>query len=404
MDRTQHVLTATLRSNPRYELVAFDRLSPSEQALLGPLTADADFHGVLRPRSAETPLAIKAVSHDTARLVRALEQPGQVTTVLGADVEQAPAAAQAVGRLVLDGVLEIQHEPNGFVSGAAAAPLIIARPVPDLTTTVTARLSLAALQYAAALAVDDPLTLSARMYFYNRTPVSPHWRRRYADPATIDTHLGLGDLDRLTLNPLGWTRTTRAGHDRDGWFLWRRASSHVEARDSTHRHKLYVSARHESLRDVVDTTLPILARSPATAFKVGSTEQQLCRPDKLVAYFDSHAALRDTADSLAHALQGAEAHGVPFTAAITDHGLLSWGVDPPDAPQVMWREKESWRLWVTNRLAIALVSARRAATTALSPWEFAIVRLELDGVDATTWAPDPSVWSADAAITEPAGA
>jgi hypothetical protein len=165
-----------------------------------------------------------------------------------------------------------------------------------------------------------------------------------------------------------------------------------------------VSARHDSLRDVVNTTLPILARSPATAFKVGSTEQQLCRPDKLVAYFDSHAALRDTAASLAHALHGADAHGVPFTAAITDDGLLSWGVDPPDAPQVMWRENESWRLWVTNRLAIAVVSARRAPASSLAAWEFALVRLELDGVDATTWAPDPSVWSADAAIAEPAQA
>jgi hypothetical protein len=404
MDRTRHVLTATLRSNPHYELVAFDRLSPSEQALLGPLTADADFHGVLRPRSAETPLPIKAVSHDTARLVRLLEQPGDAAHAVGIAEQDSNAAAQAIARLILDGVLEIQHEPNVYVGGVAAAPLIITRPVPDLTTTVTARLSLAALQYAAALPIDDPLTLSARMYFYNRTPVSPHWRRRYADPATIDTHLGLGDMDRLTLPPLGWTRTTRAGHERDGWFLWRRAGATMAAAQSIHTHKLYVSARHESLRDVVNVTLPILSRSPATAFKVGSTEQQLCRPDKLVAYFDSHAALRETATSLAHALRGTESHGVPFTAAITDDGLLSWGVDPPDAPQVMWRENESWRLWVTNRLAIALVSARRAGTAAMSAWEFAVVRLELDGVDATTWAPDPSVWSADAAVTQPAGA
>ena len=63
MDRTQHVLTATLRSNPHYELVAFDRLLPSEQALLGPLTADADFYGVLRPRGSDGATTVAAALH-----------------------------------------------------------------------------------------------------------------------------------------------------------------------------------------------------------------------------------------------------------------------------------------------------------------------------------------------------
>ena len=395
MDQTQHVLTATLRANPHYELVAFDRLSPSEQALLGTLTEDADFHGVLRPRSADTPLPIKAVSHDTARLVRALATPGPVPS-LGTPGSAADTPdAQSIARLVLDGVLEVRHR-DAFVAGAAAVRLVARRPSSSLTSTVTSRLSLAALQYADSLAVDDPLALSARMYFYNRTPVSPHWRRRYATPAAIATHLGLDDLTRLTLREAGWVLATRPGRERDGWFQWRPAQS--AARDgprTTPTYKLYVSTRHESLRDVVNATLPVVAHSGATAFKVGSTEQQLCRSDKLVAYFDSRATLDETAARLTDTLRGASPHGVPFTAAITDDGLLSWGVDPPPAPQVMWRENESWRLWVTNRLAIALLSARRSPSSDLAAWEFALVRLELDGVDTTTWAPDPSAWAAD---------
>lgn len=397
MDRTQHVLTATLRSNPRYELVAFDRLSPSEQALLGPLAADADFHGVLRPRSADTPLPIKAVSHDTARLVRTLETPGLVPTFAELDPNGADAAARSIARLVLDDVLEVEHGDT-FVGGAAAAPLLLTRRPTSLTSTATSRLSLAALRYADLLRVDDPLALSARMYFYNRRPVTPQWRRRYSDPAAIASLLAIDDVECTILRDAGWTRSTHAGRARDGWFQWRRAAASAPRTTprATHTYKLYVSPRHESLRDVVNATLPILARSPVTAFKVGSTEQQLCRPDKLVAYFDARSALDDTAAALDVALRGAEAHGVPFTASITANGLLSWGVDPPPAPQVMWREHESWRLWVTNRLATALLSARRAPTIEMTPWEFAIVRLELDGVDTVTWAPDLAAWSADA--------
>jgi hypothetical protein len=395
MDRTQYVLTATLRSNPHYELVAFDRLSPSEQALLGPLAADADFHGVLRPRSADTPLPIKAVSHDTARLVRALETPGMVPTFAEPDSSSTRDAARSIARLVLDDVLEVAHDDR-FVGGVAAAPFVLTTQPPSLTTTVTSRLSLAALRYASALRVDDPLALSARMYFFNRMPVTPQWRRRHPDSAAIAAVLGVDAAERTTLGPAGWTRSTRVGSEREGWFQWRRATSASRStRRETLTYKLYVSPRHESLRDVVHATLPILARSPATAFKVGSTEQQLCRPDKLVAYFDSRAALDDTAATLDLALRGAEAHGVPFTASVTDDGLLSWGVDPPPAPQVMWRENESWRLWVTNRLAIALLSARRAPQSAMSPAEFAVVRLELDGVDISTWAPDLVEWSGD---------
>jgi hypothetical protein len=62
----------------------------------------------------------------------------------------------------------------------------------------------------------------------------------------------------------------------------------------------------------------------------------------------------------------------------------------------MWREHESWRLWVTNRLAIALLAARRSPLRAMTAWEFAVVRLELDGVDIATWAPAAAVWSTDA--------
>lgn len=390
-EATQHVLTATLRANPRYELVAFDRLSPSEQALLDPLTADADFHGVLRPREPGT-LAIKGVSHDTARLVRALERPGRVPPFVHADSSTSGDHARRITRLVLDGVLEVERDAS-FVSGPAAAVLTGHAALDAAPATAIARLSVAALRYAQSLPIDDSLALSARMYFHNRTPVSPRWRRRYADPATIASFLGLHALDQDAARGSEWRRSGGPSLEHEGWFKWRRPGNRGTARPRrTATFKLYVSARHDSLRDVVHLTLPILRRSDATAFKIGSTEQQLCRPDKFVTYFETRAALDEVASELSGALHGAAAQGVPFTATITDDGLLSWGVDPPPAPQVMWREHESWRLWVTNRLAIALVAARRAGAAEVEPWQFAVRRLELDGVDTSSWTPDAGFW------------
>ena len=57
-----------------------------------------------------------------------------------------------------------------------------------------------------------------------------------------------------------------------------------------------------------------------------------------------------------------------------------------------WQERESWRLWVTNRLAVALVAARRDGA-AVEPWRYALARAELDGVDVATWAPRGDPWA-----------
>jgi hypothetical protein len=117
----------------------------------------------------------------------------------------------------------------------------------------------------------------------------------------------------------------------------------------------------------------------------------LLRPDKFVVYFSAFESLRTTAERILTGLRGCPAQGVPFSAEITDDGLLSWGFDPPpDKGALAWRERESWRLWITNRLASALVAARKSATTGIEPWQFALDRLRLDQVDTATWAPTGS--------------
>jgi hypothetical protein len=132
----------------------------------------------------------------------------------------------------------------------------------------------------------------------------------------------------------------------------------------------------------------ILNDSGAHSFKVGANSIGVLRPDKFVLYFSDCNSLQQTAREIALALSGCPVHGVPFTASIDDGGLLSWGIDPlPAIGAPWWQRPESWRLWVTNRLAAALISARNSPSASLQPWQFALERLRLDDVDTETWAP-----------------
>jgi hypothetical protein len=104
-------------------------------------------------------------------------------------------------------------------------------------------------------------------------------------------------------------------------------------------------------------------------------------------------------------LSGCPLHGVPFTAELAGGGLLSWGIDPPAEKQtVPWLERESWRLWVANRLASALLLAKTSTKADIQPWRFALERLRLEGVDTQTWAPSRMLAWAESGSGESYGA
>ena len=61
-----------------------------------------------------------------------------------------------------------------------------------------------------------------------------------------------------------------------------------------------------------------------------------------------------------------------------------------------WMGRESWRLWLTNRLANALLTAKRtpasSSASSLRPWQYALERLRLEGVDTSSWTPADRLW------------
>jgi hypothetical protein len=293
--------------------------------------------------------------------------------------------------LVLDRVLEIEWD-DIFVSGLEAYELLYAEQTLPTPQGTIARLSLEAMKYAQALDLHDSAKLSARLYCYNRIPLTPYWQRKFPNSDTVAEYLGLQMHSNALLLKRHWAEVAPASSF-GGWFAW--SARHVQPEVCTSRfiYKLYISSACEYIRDAFQTTIEALVDMHATDFKIGKDLSGLLRPDKLVVYFSSIEACQDTAALLKQKLAGLPAHGVPFTAEIAGDGLLSWGVDPPAEEQTFnGQEGESWRLWVTNRLATALLTAKAGWSDKVEPWQCALERLRLDGVDTESWTPPQLSW------------
>jgi len=388
------LLQHAFRASAAYEFVHFRRFAGGEVEVADDLSRDADMRGMLRPRGPNA-LGVKTATRGLAALFRALTVPGPLPKRLRQS--DADETAREVARLVLDGILEVERDGR-FVSGAEAEHLL--PPSPDVGIAANdrlARLSREAIRYGEALEIDDPGSLSARIYFYNRVPVAPRWAHRLTTPDSIIEFLGLtSGGETRTLLDRHWSLVRP--EEAQGWLMCvPREKQRARYGDAT-VDKLYVSPTVPALPDVLRVVVSTLAAHGPTTFKIGSDIHSLFSPDKLVVYFFEPGLLDVVADELRRVLDGTAAHGVPFTASLESQGLLSRGVDPPHRTKTLsWRETESWRLWVTNRLAVYLLTAKatRSSVTAISAADFAIARLRLDGVDTSTWSPVATDWLAD---------
>lgn len=374
------------RSSPYVDLKLLGELTAEQREPFLELEKDPDFYGLFVPRPPLT-MNLKAVQRQTAELFRALAAPSRLDAALLADA----AEQEEVIDLVLDGILEVESG-DGFVCGADAFSIICASPGTPEVRDAAARLSRDALLHAEDLQTADPQQLIGTLYSYNRIPMSPFWRSRFATREAVLAHLG---ADRGSLRAF-LEREFRPWKD-DGakaWLGWSsKAPASRTADDVTW--KLYVSPRPERIRDAFAITVRVLAAFPGSAFKIGDSAAGLLRPDKLVTYFTSREQLHEAAAELRRELAGCDAHGVPFTAGLEASGLLSWGVDPPDSDRALsWLQRESWRLWVVQRLGAAISTAKTArSASAIEPWRFAIERARRQGVDVETWTPAATLWS-----------
>lgn len=386
---------AVLRASPHYDLVQLEQLTLGQQELLSDLRVRRGFAGVLRPCRG-TAGNLRAVSQDAASLYLALAQPARLPEVVRTVLDD--TGAGEIAKLVLDGVLEIEDETTGgFVSGADAYLMLYRETADTAPRSVTAHLSLSALRYAQALELADPAQLSMRMYLYNRQPADARWRRTLPDAEAVISYLGMqpgGVAERLL--KVSWQPVPHA-LGTNGWLAWHAPERTTVSKRDKVTYKLYISAPCEHMPNVFPEALSILADHKTIYLKVGSDLCGLLRPDKMVAYFHNFAELCASGAALGQALAGIPAQGVPFTATLDEAALLCWGMDPPGSTQwLRWQPRESWRLWVTNRLAVYMVAARNGSASSLEPWQFALERMRVDGIDVSTWTPQTSIWDMDA--------
>jgi hypothetical protein len=380
---------ATFRANPGYELVLLDRLAAHERELLGDAALDPDLYGVLRPRRSSE-LEARSVSSETALLFLTLATPGPlpsyVVARLGADVRR------TIGRLVLDGVLEVERDGE-YVHGAPAAGLVGAGHSAGGRGRI-GELSVAALRYGQQLIGVRESLLALRLYFYGRRPVSAALKDRLGDEAAVAAYLGIGpDGSAAPALASGWREMPPGAPESTHWRQYRPARARSGGTEPAGvSYKLYVSPDATALEHALATVASSLSTARGViAFKVGADAHGICRPDKLVVYFDRLDDLQAAAEVLRGRLAGCPPHGVPFTAAVTFDGLLSWGADPPPMRSTNGTGM-SWRMWVTQQLAGYLAVARASDSGELEPWQFALERLRMSGIDTDTWIPSSGMW------------
>lgn len=379
MRTVKNLLAAEFRANPAYELVAFDQLTQSQRSALSDFANSADSYGVLRGR-ATSDLATKAVCRNTAALFRALENPGPLPDFVSAVDE---SVNKQLASLVLDGILEIR-DSGSFVGGASAHSVIYGQFQRIDNAGRIAQVSHAALLFGQHLYISDPLQLSVQLYFFNRMPVTPRWQRRLGDAAATGRYLGL-DAGRLGRSLQQHWRESAPRDDALGWRRWSVRDARRPGPRKGFDYKIYVSPALQAMPEVLPAVAEVFAESGVQRFKVGADLSGVCRPDKIVAYVDSFDEVDEVSRVLDQRLPEVPVHGVPFSADLRRDGLISWGIDPHHLPAVDGRERRSWRLWVTDRLASALIQARDTPGLQVEPWQFALERLALHGIDTDTW-------------------
>ena len=289
-----------------------------------------------------------------------------------------------LARLVLDRVLEVERTDD-FVSGPEAllAHGVDARRASDAGEPVRRGGSL-----WRGASCGRCTTLSHKLYGYNtRARRRPALRRKLPDRDSCFDFLGLDRRRRGTRapSPVLAVRTdaTGGGYSRGNG---RRGSWRATAMQALRRPAL----------EELPACLPALAAALGCSdgdrnSRSAPISTDCCAPTRLVAYFPSQRGAAGSRPALAaDRRRPRRARGaLPGRDRRRRRAVL--GRRPAKRPGSASRV--SWRQWICERLAAALVMARAAATAdCREPWRFALDRLGLEGVDTDTFMPTGN-WS-----------
>ncbi len=376
-----------LRTNPRLVVTRWDDLNADVRDSLRELRTDPDWFGVAAvPRAAES---FKAIDNRTAAVLAELRTPAFLpddarTYLLG-------NGSQLFLRLVLDDFLQLEAK-GAFVGGPDALSLLPQNAFGANGAGALAALSTAAMSHAAMLRTSSVRAVSERLYAFNSAPETPRLRAQFSNASNIARVLRLAAPTSLAHLIAERWRSPQP-FDEASWWTFEMWGLAVVPNEGL-RFKVYLSPTIDALARAIDLAIPILKRHACPVFKIGGGLHQLLRPDKFVAYFFNQRQMRETASDLAVALAALPGQGVPFSGPVNHTTIVSWAIDPPsDAHPLAWQGRDSWRTWVARRIARYILIARHYATSPVKPWEFARIRVKLDGVDTGDWTPADGEWN-----------
>lgn len=387
MVKLNFLLNAIFRSNPDFELIEWGQLSAPEQEAMAGLADNPEIYGVFRRNVSSEPTIVKIAYTDVALLFFALKTPGSLPQYF--QVAYDDEVNETMVKLILEGVFEIEIEGQ-FVSGVSAQQTVYVQNEDMLKsdTGILARLSERAIEYALLLREADSRSLASKLYGFNSLPAFISPENDFDNVEKVEHFLGIGKDDMYSWEvSKNWSKHEPT--DSYHWLSWSRKdqkeSHNSQAQDT---YKIYISPRLASMPEVFIKSVRALSKSKAFSFKTGMDRAGLLRPDKFVVYFYQYDHLMEAAELLRESLQGYQAQGVPFTGALDDTGMLSWGVDPPGQQILSDAEGGSWRAKIAEKIAGTISQTNLEGLTEDKKLDFILNKISLDGINPVHWIPN----------------
>ena len=358
----------TFRTARGLSLVPYNRLEEAHGCRFDSRALHRTGFGVALSKQVDGPAL--ELDQSTALLLHVLRDAGPLPDFVIDSLDD--SLEEELAKLVLSGIIEI-FDKDCFHSGSDALVILGLKTGTDENSdSVSAKLSHSAIKHVCAMQGLVPAQVFSALYRYNTIPASRHLRE------TVD------DTCFLKLDEIGsfWHRSETM----PGWLYFQKRSAVNEAACEA---KLYVSPQPSALPEALHAVAKVLQNHERTSFKVGTGVAGRIRPDKLVVYCPSVESLLVVAGEIEEQVAHLPAQGVPFTAAFTRDGMLSWGIDP--RPEDGQDSQKSWRQWVTETIAM-LIHELRAQALPPSNELYALVieRMSLQGININTFKPRAS--------------
>lgn len=267
-----------------------------------------------------------------------------------------------VKSLVLDGVLQIKTNDEGYISGADCFKNI------DLSIANTN--SINAIKHAWFFRESSLEEIVEKLYSYGMMPTSYSLKNRLMCPDKLIDWLGSEKIDSFS----DYYDFSPISKENKHWFYWQRKNTD---RNVDLSYKLYVSPVPEQLPSVFKKVAETSIKLSSPIFKLGHTSSGIHRPDKMVMYFKNFGELNSFAQNLSPLIDNYKSQGVPFTYSITPNGMLSYGIEPEDDDGV------SFRIFISKLIAKTL-KLHSFENRDLKINDI-LLKLNLNGIETNKW-------------------